>query len=117
MIFELQAYSKENFKCKHVKYEHLNQVQPHASNASTSRGGLFVVGMVYADDANRHCISITRRVMGSCVCGVWANTVSEAKTEIVRLQTKDGGKVYKQKWSSWCTWAGLSAQVGISVSR
>ena len=45
-----------------------------------------------------HCITITRRVGGGDdgdrdgVCGVWAYT-SEAKTEIMRLPTKDEGKV------------------------
>ena len=52
-------------------------------------------------------------------CSAFGLAVSEAKTEIVRMQTKGGGKasltinaagqVYK-KQSSLCTWAGLSPQ-------
>ena len=50
-------------------------------------------------------------------CSAFGLTVSEAKTETMRLQTKGGGKVsftvnaagqvYKQK-TGLCTWAGLS---------
>ena len=54
-------------------------------------------------------------------CSSFGLTVSEAKTEIMCLETKGGGKVsftinaagqvYKQK-SSLCNWAGLSPQTG-----
>ena len=53
-------------------------------------------------------------------CSAFGLTVSQAKTKIMCLQTKDGGKVlsfainaaaqvYKQR-SSLCAWVGLSAQ-------
>ena len=59
-------------------------------------------------------------------CAAFGLTVSEAKTEIMCLQTKGGGhvpftvtaagQVYKR--SRLCTRAGLSAQIGTSeVSR
>ena len=59
------------------------------------------------------------------VCSAFGLTVSEAKTDIMCLQTKGGGKVsftinaadqvYKQ--SSLCTWAGLSPQTENSASK
>ena len=83
-------------------------------------------GMLYADDAgivsrspegleNMMTVIVT-------ACAAFGLTGSEAKTEIVCLQTKGGGhvpftdtaagQVYKP--SSLCSWAGLSAQVGTS---
>ena len=79
-------------------------------------------GMLYADDAGIVLQSSEglERMMTVIVtaCSAFGLTVSEAKTEIMCLQTKGRGKVsftinaagqiYKQ--SSLCTWAGLSPQ-------
>ena len=87
-------------------------------------------GMFHADDAGIVSRSPEglEKMMTVIVtaCAAFGLTVSEAKTEIMCLQTKGGGhvpftvtaagQVYKR--SSLCTWAGLSAQLGTSeVSR
>ena len=87
-------------------------------------------GMLYADDAGIVSRSSEglEKMMTVIVtaCAAFGLTVSEAKTEIMYLQTKGGGhvpftvtaadQVYKR--SSLCTCAGLSAQIGTpEVSR
>ena len=82
--------------------------------------------MLYADDAS----IVSRSPKGLekmmtvivTACAAFGLTVSEAKAEIMCLQTKGGGHVpftvsaagQAYKWSSLCTWAGLSAQIGTS---
>ena len=85
--------------------------------------------MLYADDAGIASRSPEglEKMMTVIVtaCAAFGLTVSEAKTEIVYLQTKKGGghvpiTVFlpparcTNKRSSLCTWAGLSAPIGIS---
>ena len=87
-------------------------------------------GMLYADHAgivSRSPEGLENMIMVIVTtCAAFRLTVSEAKPEIMCLQTKGGGhvpftvtaagQVYKR--SSLCTWAGLSAQIGTSeVSR
>ena len=88
-------------------------------------------GMLYADDAGTVSRSPgeLEQIMTVIVtaCAAFGLTVSEAKTEIICLQTKGGGTCRSpflqpgrctSKRSSLCTWAGLSAQIGTSeVSR
>ena len=85
--------------------------------------------MLYADDAGIVSQSSEglERMMTVIVtaCSSFGLTVSEAKTEIMCLKTKGGGKVsftinaagqvYKQ--SSLCTWAGLSPQTETSALK
>ena len=86
-------------------------------------------GMLYADDAGIVSRSSEglERMMTAIVtaCSSFGLTVSEAKTEIMCLETKGGGEVtftinaagqvYKQ--SSLCTWAGLSPQTENSALK
>ena len=86
-------------------------------------------GMLYADDAGIVSRSSEglERMMTAIVtaCSAFGLTVSEAKTEIMCLETKGGGEVtftinaagqvYKQ--SSLCTWAGLSPQTENSALK
>ena len=86
-------------------------------------------GMLYADDAGIVSRSSEgpERMMTVIVtaCSSFGLTVSEAKTEIMCLETKGAGKVsftinaagqvYKQ--SSSCTWAGLSPQTETSALK
>ena len=87
-------------------------------------------GMLYADDAG--IVSQSPKGLGKMTvivtaCAAVGLTVSEAKTEMMCLQTKGGGTSRSpllqparctNKRSSLCTWAGLSAQIGTSeVSR
>ena len=85
--------------------------------------------MLYADDAGIASRSPeeVERVMTVIVtaCMAFGLPVSEAKTEVMCLHTRGGGKVsltinavgqvYKRL--SLCTWAGPSAQTDYSVSR
>ena len=86
-------------------------------------------GMLYADDAgiaSRSSEGLER--MMTVIVTAWSAfglTISEAKTEIMCLETKGGGEVpftinaagqvYKQ--SSLCTWAGLSPQTETLVLK
>ena len=84
-------------------------------------------GMLYADDAGIVSRSSEglERMMTVIVtaCSAFGLTVSEAKTEIICLQTKYGRKAsmqparYTNKRSSLCTWAGPSARTDTSASR
>ena len=79
-------------------------------------------GVLYADDAGiaKRLSEGLDKMMTVIVTATSAFglTVSEAKTEIMCLQTKGGGKVYRSpsiagqvyKQSSLRTWAGLSPQ-------
>ena len=84
-------------------------------------------GMLYADDVgivSRSPEEGLEKMMTviMAACAAFGLTVSEAKTEIMCLQTKGGGhvpftvaaagQVYKR--SSLCTWAGLSTQIETS---
>ena len=86
--------------------------------------------MLHADDAGIVSRSSEglERMMTVIVtaCSAFGRTVPEAKTEIMCLQTKDGGKVsspsmqlarYTNKRSSLCTWAKPSARTQTSTSR
>ena len=89
-------------------------------------------GMLYADDAGIASRSpewsekMTTVIVTACA--TFGLTVSEAKTEIMCLQTKGGGKRAVHPYCSrpgvqtngrvWCTWAGLPAKIStFEVSR
>ena len=84
--------------------------------------------ILYADDAGIVSRSPEglEKMMTAIVagCAAFVLTVSEAKTEIMCLQTKGGGGTCRspllqparctKQWSRLCTWAGRSAQIETS---
>ena len=85
--------------------------------------------MLYAEDAgiaSRSSAGLEKMItVIVTACSAFGLTVSEAKTELMCLETKGGGKVsftvnaagQAYKRSSLCTWAGLSPQTENSALR